>query len=125
MENEVAGVATAYGISIKALWEILGAIVLTILIMAFIKLFQPREWTPKKRRKTNTLLAMPLAGLLTIWLYDQTFPAKDFTVVFVMFANAGLYSWLADLSEKKRDSGSIFWSLMYYLLRPYDKLDST
>lgn len=102
-----------------ALWQIVGCIVATFLVMPFLKLIQVNLWelTPRIRRTINSLITVPIGGLFTVWLYDQ--PGKDYAIVFIMFSSMGIYKGLTKLSEVNKDTNKL-WFLMYYWLRPFD-----
>lgn len=103
--------------------QILGAFVLTQVIMQVFKAFEPGCWGPYKRRKINLALSIVVGGGSIIYLYDQDY--KDFVIITFMFGNNFLYSGLARLVEAKAKSHNGWWTVANAFFRPYAKKRKT
>ena len=98
------------------LWQVLGSMSMTIVLMQLVKMFEPLEWSPYFRRKFNLALSLILGAGVTYWIYDQ--PAKDFVVVAVTISNSFLYSGLAKLVRHKAETKNGVWTVLNSFLHP-------
>lgn len=98
------------------LWQVLGSMFTTIVLMQLVKMFEPLTWTPYFRRKFNLAASLLLGAGVTYWIYDQA--AKDFVVVAVTISNNMLYSGLAAFIGKRAAEHNGYWTVLNSFVRP-------